>query len=182
MIKKIFIISLALLLSACFGGNTIIGTTQKTHKNALFSISYPENWNNIEDLSDAPEGTLAVFRSPESVEGLFSNLSIVKDDFVGDISALEFAEINAETLPSVLQNFQSVDRENVDIAGQDTIIFTFLGRESPESRDREYSQTYLVQNGQGFVLTLIYPISLSDNEKEALKSFLYSIVFVESQV
>ena len=176
--KKIFISILVLLLSACFSGDDVsVENSSKTYENTYFKISYPENWEKIKDLTSAPKGVIAVFRSTESQDGVFSNLSIVEDDLAGSLSSSDFAKINIESLPMILQNFQSVEKKDVEIAGHKTIIFTFIGRENIESLDMEYSQVYFVKNKKGIVLTLIYPISLSQSEKEELRLIFNTFYF-----
>lgn len=166
------------MFSGCLGLSSDISLEEYTGDN--FTISRPAGWEVIDGkqlTTRAPKETIVVFRAKEAQNGVFSNIAVVREAVAEGMDSLLFAKANVEKIPLAIRNFQTLSQEEIEIDGQKTILFNFLGQETPEKRNHEYLQIYFVKNGIGYAITAIFAADLDattkDSLKEALKTFRF---------
>ena len=181
--KKVFFlaISLIFLFSACGGGDSSSDNQLAQYITNSFEISYPLGWSarNKEQLMEegAPEATLAVFRSQQEISGIFPTIAVVAEDIDKNFTSLKYAQANTENTSKVLQNFQTISREELEINNEKTILYIFSGRTNPDNADMQYAQIYFAKNGIGITVSALFPLNSEENYKQWLISSIKTFRF-----
>lgn len=146
----------------------------------LFEIQYPAGWEvkTKVDLGDSvPNATLVIFRSREEKGNIFPVIAIAEEGVNNGTSSLIYARSNVENTPKVLTNFQTISKDEMDINGQKTVMFSFSGRTSEDAMDLMYYQTYFVKGSKGITVAAVLPVGSDDNYKNWIQSSLKTFRF-----
>lgn len=179
--RKIAFLSLLLIFSGCFGGDS-----DSTAENLVslsqnyYEIDYPASWEifDSKDLANkTPSGTLLIIRSNVAHKGAFPNISIVEEKVSEGMSSIEFAKVNIEKAPLIIHNLQTVSKNELEINGEKTILFNFIGRIDDEEDDLQFYQIYYTKAGKGVSVTASCTTDADEAIKTALQNSIKSFKF-----
>ena len=144
----------------------------------FFQLSVPQNWESLQDdkIKNSPSGTEVVFRSKQIIDGVFPNISIVKENITTNESLI-FAQNNIEKIPFLIKNMQTISQNEMEINNEKTILFIFTGRLDATEDDLRFMQIFFAKNNIGITLTAALPLNADNDLTKLINDVFASFIF-----
>lgn len=124
--------------------------------------SWEEIANSSLDTVVSP-ALVQVFQSMQPIKGIYSKLSIIKEELLTPISSLEYADRNILNTPKITQNYTKLQSIETTIAGERTLVHIYQGQSTALSPLLLFIQTFLIHEGsQGYTVTFSISPSVKD--------------------
>ncbi|PIV90586.1 hypothetical protein COW46_02070 [Candidatus Gracilibacteria bacterium CG17_big_fil_post_rev_8_21_14_2_50_48_13] len=181
---KLFVLSivLTLALTSCVGSTPVATETSSTKMltDTAYTMQVFSSWNNVAatdlDTTIAPSH-VQVFQSLQPIKGIYSKLSVIKEDLLTPTTSVAFADQNILNTPKITQNYTRMQTMEATIAGERTVIHIYEGQSTALSPQMLFIQTFLVKNGTtGFTITFSVSPSVTDTTPylNLLQSFQFT--------
>lgn len=159
---------MTLVLTGC--GTSGTGATETSITKLLQDQDYQmevfNSWNEVAstDLDTTlPSSHLHVFQSLQPIKGIYSKLSIIKEDLLTPTTSLEYADQNILNTPKITQNYTKMQSIETTIAGERTLVHIYEGQSTALSPQLLFIQTFIVHNGtSGYTLTFSISPTVQD--------------------
>lgn len=161
IIKKtlavLILIMFTVILNSC-GGESTTSTTAglKLYEGGEFSINIDPSWkiiNKSDFYAEIPQETIVAFTTPESYDGFFINVNIVKENLQEGIEAIDYARANINLSAQNLTDYEKVQEAKIDLGGMPTMVHIFQARLNPTEKLIRFVQLYAVRGTSGYIIT-----------------------------
>lgn len=143
-------------LSACGNDNGASTASLKLYEGNEFKIQVNPDWKIItptEFYADVPKETAVAFTAPESFDGFFMNVTVVREDLKQTIGAMDYARANINLASQTLTDYEKIQEAKVDLNGTPTLVHIFQARLNPTEKLVRFVQLYATQGSFGYVVT-----------------------------
>lgn len=164
-----FILGLSLILTACGSavdsGTSVTTSTGDpytyTYKTAEFQLEVPKEWEVVDSFtSEYPDGLKVAFRNNVKDSIFTANLTILKEDNIGNEMSYDFAQKKLADHEDTLINYKLITQEGITLlvagAESNTILSTFEGKNETAGPTLNFMQTNLTKNDNAWTVTASY--------------------------
>lgn len=161
------LLTASLLLTGCGEAPTATETsmTKVVQSNDL-QMDIFSTWSEVAatDLdTDLPPAHVLVYQSLQPIKGIYSKLSVIKEDLLTPVTSLEFADRNILNTPKITQNYTKLQSIETTVAGERTLVHIYEGQSTALSPQLLFIQTFIVHNGtEGYTLTFSISPTVTD--------------------
>lgn len=157
LIKKLAATLLIIgLLSSCGGGDEAPSDDTQVYQGDRYTISAPAEWQVVsrsEFFADIPQETLVAFTSPESYDGFFLNISVLREDLNQTVSAIDYGRANINLATQNLVDYEKIQEAQIDVNGNSTLVHIFHARLNPTEKLIRFVQMYVTQGEYGYIIS-----------------------------
>ncbi|MBN2086823.1 hypothetical protein JW758_00595 [Candidatus Peregrinibacteria bacterium] len=161
IIKKtlavVAIIMLTVILNGC--GSTSTNTTANNlqlYEGGEFTINIDPSWkviNKSDFYAEIPQETVVAFTTPESYDGFFINVNVVKETLQQEIAAIDYARANINLSAQNLTDYEKIQEAKIDLGGIPTMVHIFQARLNPTEKLIRFVQLYATKGNNGYIVT-----------------------------
>lgn len=150
------IVLFAGFLSGC-GGDEGQGTQGlKTYEGGEFTISIDPTWkiiNQSDFYSEIPKETVVAFTTPESYDGFFINVNIVKEDLRQKVDSIDYGRANINLSAQNLTAYRKIQEVKLEVGGQPALLHIFEARLNPSEKLIKFVQLYATRGNFGYIVS-----------------------------
>lgn len=158
----------ALVATSCGSADTPASEASLTKviQDQAFQMEVFSSWNEVAstDLdTNLPPSNVKVFQSLQPIKGVYSKLSIIKEELLTPTTSLEYADRNILNTPKITQNFTKLQSIERTVAGERTLVHIYEGQSTALSPQLLFIQTFVVHNStQGYTITFSISPTVTD--------------------
>lgn len=153
----------------CTGSSAPVATETSSTKllsDEDYTMQVFSSWNDV--ASTDLDTTIAaskvrVMQSLQPIKGIYSKVSIIKEDLLTPTTSLAFADQNILNTPKITQNYTRLQTMEMTIAGERTVLHIYEGQSTALSPQLLFLQTFVVKGGtKGLTITFSISPSVKD--------------------
>jgi len=183
MPKKLTLLVLVCFLLASCGWDDSTTPSQESWLLKVFGSGFevfvPAAWREVtkEELNSPASGTFEMaYRSEIPRQGFYNNLVVISEDWIQDMSSLQFVDGVVVRDARQYSSFASIEKDLIRLADeQDTIVHTFRARYNAITWEYIYLQSGMVCDGKGYILTIGLHTDTSQEDISRYKSIIQSL-------
>ncbi|MAE68426.1 MAG: hypothetical protein QF793_00030 [Candidatus Peribacteraceae bacterium] len=182
MKKRIALLSVSLLLTACGGGSGDKVSCDVNYWDGTFGTCLPESWEilNTETLRQrgVPEETIAAFQSSESHSGQFPTVAVTRERLANVVDPKQYSDANMRSV-EVLDGYEHVDTRDFEIDGSKISLHVFTGQPIEGEPRRRFYQVSTTVEDTGYTVTAVSPVSINKELEGHILLILEQVTFEE---
>lgn len=149
------IVVLVAVLNGC-GSETAPEASLKVYEGDVFTISINPDWKIItqsEFYPEVPKETVVAFTTPESYDGFFINVNVVKENLISEVSSIDYARANINLAEQNLTDYEKIQEAQVDIGGNPGMVHIFQARLNPTEKLIRFIQLYVTKGKDAYIVS-----------------------------
>jgi hypothetical protein len=171
---------LPLFLAACGTGSTETATQCQTYWFDQIGACLPGTWKLLDAAELAqrgvPEDVIIAFQSDTSVSGQFPTISVTREALSAVVLPADYSDATIRSV-SVLPGYKLVDQKKVTIDGVSLPVHVFFAQPVTGEPQRRFLQVSTVVGQNGYTVTALTPLTVSNALESEILTILGSITF-----
>lgn len=103
--------------------------------------------------AEIPKETLVAFTAPETANGFFTNVNVVREDLGQEAASLDYARANINLSAQNLTDYKKIQEAKTAIGESPTLVHIFEARLNPSEKLIRFVQLYATQGRYGYIVT-----------------------------
>jgi len=178
-VRRLFLLSTCLLLTAC-GGGSAVAVCDVDYWDGTVGTCLPEGWDIIDQETlrqrGVPEETIVAFQISESVSGQFPTVAITKERLPSPFSANDYSLASIRSV-EVMEGYELVDSKDFTVAGEDVSLHIFTAQPIVGEPRRRFLQVSTAIDDIGFTATAVSPVSITNELEDDMMLILDNLFF-----
>lgn len=181
--KRIFLFSVCILLTACGGGSTGTSCDQE-YWDGIVGTCLPEGWEVVDTETlrqrGVPEETIVAFQKTESVSGQFPTVAVTKERLPNVVSPEAYSMASIRSV-EVMEGYKLVDAKDFTVDGEGVSMHIFTAQPIEGEPRRRFFQVSTALEDIGFTATAVSPVSIDKTLESDIMLILEQLIFIEPE-
>lgn len=173
-----------LALTACSGSSGTSGSASscaQEFSNGTLTICLPDDWTLLTDADlrerGLPDEAVAAFQAQAAVSGQLPTVMVTRETLAQALTSDQYGTANVQAV-SVYPQYKLLDELRTTVNGEEATLHVFTAQAVSGEPARRYYQLAAVQNGEGYTVTGVAPVSIDTALDKTLRSIVRSLSFV----